>query len=509
MSLQLVTTPLRERVPMPAPRGGGVEPRLLEAAVVPVGQPELRARLLQPDVLVVTTGQQPGLFTGPLYTIYKAISTVAVARHLEERWQRPVVPVFWLATDDHDFAEANRAAWPAPDGGVRHVTLRERAADAVMTPMYREVLGADIVTALAALRSDLPGDGFAEETMAWLERHYRPEATVGSAYAGALAELVAPLGVVCLDAGCRSLKQLAAPVMMRALAQAQSIEAPLVPLAAELARQGEDPGVAVGDGATLVFLEGPQGRDRLVRAGSDFRDRRGGQTHTMADLAAIAASEPERLSPNVLLRPVVESALLPTVAYIAGPGELNYLALTPPVYAALGVDRQLPVARWSGLAIEPRVERVMAKFSLTVDDLRAPDGVIEGRIARSQLPESATSTIARLRQALEEEYGSLAAAAVTIDPTLEKTVQGARGNALRGVEEIEKKLVQHLKKRSETELGQVARARNLVRPDGKPQERVFTVAPFLARNGRAFLDAVLAEAHAWYAGALEGAGGRS
>ncbi len=509
MSIQLVTTPLRERLPMPSPRAGGVDPRVLEAAVVPVGHPDPRARLLQPGALVVTTGQQPGLFTGPLYTVYKAVSITTLARRLEALWQRPVVPVFWLATDDHDFAEATRAAWPAPDGSVRHVILRERAADAVMAPMYREALGPEIVTALATLRADLPGDGFADETLAWLERHYHADATVGAAYAGALAELVAPLGVVCLDAGCRALKQLAAPVMMRALSQARAIEEPLVPLAAELARQGEDPGVAVGDGATLVFLDGAQGRDRLVRAGSDFRDRRSGQTYTMAELSAIAASEPERLSPNVLLRPVVESAVLPTVAYVAGPGELRYLALTPPVYAALGMDRQLPVARWSGLVIEPRVERVMAKFRLTVDDLRGPDGAIEGRIARSQLPQGAIAGIARLRQALEEEYGGLAAAAVGIDPTLEKTVQGARGNALRGVEEIEKKLVQHLKKRSETELGQVARARNLVRPDGKPQERVFTVAPFLARNGRGFLDAVLAEAGAWYAGALEGVGARS
>jgi uncharacterized protein YllA (UPF0747 family) len=229
----------------------------------------------------------------------------------------------------------------------------------------------------------------------------------------------------------------------------------------------------------------------------------------MADLAAIAAAEPERLSPNVLLRPVVESAVLPTVAYVAGPGELRYLALTPPVYAGLGVDRQLPVARWSGLVVEPRVERVMTKFNLTVDDLLGPDGAIESRIARSQLPESVTSTVGRLKQALEDEYGGLTAAAVSIDPTLEKTVQGARSNAVRGLDEIEKKLVQHLKKRSETELGQVGRARNLVRPDGKPQERVYTVAPFLARYGRDFLDAVLTEASAWYAGALEGAGTRS
>jgi bacillithiol biosynthesis cysteine-adding enzyme BshC len=509
MTFQVVTTPLRRTVPMPSPRAGGVDPRLLDSAVRPVGQPDPRQRLLEPDALVVTTGQQPGLFTGPLYTIYKAISVAALARRLEAEWRRPVVPVFWLATDDHDFAEANRAAWPTADGSVRHLTLRERSSDAVMAPMYREPLGADIVPALAALKADLPADGFADETMAWLERHYRPEYSVGGAYAGALAELMAPLGVVCMDAGCCSLKQLAAPVMMRALAQAEALEGPLVPLAAELARQGEDPGVAVGDGATLVFLDGAQGRDRLVRSGDQFRTRRGGETYSMADLAAIAAAEPERLSPNVLLRPVVESAVLPTVAYVAGPGELRYLALTPPVYAGLGVDRQLPVARWSGLVVEPRVERVMTKFNLTVDDLLGPDGAIESRIARSQLPESVTSTVGRLKQALEDEYGGLTAAAVSIDPTLEKTVQGARSNAVRGLDEIEKKLVQHLKKRSETELGQVGRARNLVRPDGKPQERVYTVAPFLARYGRDFLDAVLTEASAWYAGALEGAGTRS
>lgn len=506
---QLVTTPLRPRVPMPVPREGRVDPRLLEAAVRPASAPNLRDRLLEPGALVVTTGQQPGLFTGPLYTVYKALSVAALARQLEDAWQRPVIPAFWLATDDHDFSEANRVAWPAADGGVRHVSLRERAADAPMLPMYREPLGADIVSVLEQLRGDLPADGFTAETMAWLDRHYRPEATVGGAYAGAMAELLAPFGVVCLDAGCRSLKQLAAPLMMRAISQAEAIERALVPLAAELAAKGEDPGVVVGDGATLVFLEGPQGRDRLVRADGGFRTRRSGELWSSADLAAMAASEPERLSPNVLLRPVVESAILPTVAYVAGPGELRYLALTPPVYEALEVRRQLPVARWSGVFLEARVERTMAKFDLTLDDLRAPEGVLEGRIARSQLPEGATTAIARLRQELESGYGQLTKEAVAIDPTLEKTVEGAEGNAIRGLEAIEKKLVQHLKRRSETELGQVTRARNLVHPDGKPQERVFTIAPYLAREGQGFLESVLADASAWYASALEGVGARS
>ena len=172
----------------------------------------------------------------------------------------------------------------------------------------------------------------------------------------------------------------------------------------------------MGDGATLVFLDGAQGRDRLCAPAMASARGVAARCTRTAELAAIAAGEPERLSPNVLLRPVVESAVLPTVAYVAGPGELRYLALTPPVYAALGVDRQLPVARWSGLVVEPRVERVMAKFNLTVDDLLGPDGVIESRIARSQLPEGVTATVARLRSALEEEYGSLTAAAVEHRP---------------------------------------------------------------------------------------------
>ncbi len=174
MNARLVTTPLRPVVPAPVARAGGVDPRLLEAIVVTPGMTDRRAALLAPDTIVVTTGQQPGLFTGPLYTIYKALSVVALARHLETQWQRPVLPVFWLATDDHDAAEANRAAWPTADASIRHASLPARAGDAAMTPMYREPLGAGVVALLEQLQADLPGDGSAQETMAWLRRHYIP-----------------------------------------------------------------------------------------------------------------------------------------------------------------------------------------------------------------------------------------------------------------------------------------------------------------------------------------------
>ncbi|MCU0621217.1 MAG: bacillithiol biosynthesis cysteine-adding enzyme BshC [Gemmatimonadales bacterium] len=502
--MRLVPTPLAASLAWPAPRACVPDPRLFEAVVAPAGVAASLARLREPGAVVVTTGQQPGLFTGPLYTVFKALSAVALARALEAAWRRPVVPVFWLATDDHDFVEANRAAWPTPDGGVRDWVLRERPAQAPLTPMYREVLGGDVDAALAQLSADLDGVSGRDEVLEWLGRHYHPEATVGTAYGGALAELLAPYGVICLDAGHRALKQLAAPWMLRALAGSVALERDLLPLAADLAARRLDPGVAIGDGATLVFVEGREGRDRLVRQGDRFVARRGGESFSLDDLSAIAAASPERLSPNVLLRPVVESALVPTVAYVAGPGELRYLALTPPVYEALDVRRQLPVPRWSGIIVEPRVDRVLGKFGLALDDLLAAEGVAEGRLIRDQLPAEVTGPTERLRQALEREYSALASGAAGIDPTLERAVLGVRGQAQHALDEMERKVMQHLKRRRETEMGQLARMRAAVRPLGRPQERVYTVAPFLARLGPGLIDELLSAISAWYGSALVG-----
>jgi len=501
--MRIVSTPLAPKVSLPAPRPCGADVHLFEAVVGAAGVAASLERLREPGAVVVTTGQQPGLFTGPLYTVFKALSAVALARELEALWQRPVVPVFWLANDDHDFAESNHAAWFAGDGSLRQCALRERPADAPMLPMYREMLGEEIGPVLAQLAADLDGASAKDDVIAWLARHYRADVTIGAAYGGALAELLAPYGVVCLDASHRALKERAAPLLLEALSKSASMEAPLVTLAAELAARRADPGVAVGDGATLVFIEGAQGRDRLVRTPDGYVARRSGERFTDAELAAIAASEPERLSPNVLLRPVVESSLLPTVAYVAGPGELRYFALTPPVYQALGVSRQLPVPRWSGLIVEPRVDRVLAKFGIDLDELLQTEGAAEARIIRDQLPGEVTGPLARLRASLEAEYTALATGAATVDPTLEKSVLGSRGQALRGLEDVEKKVLQHLKKRRETELGQVARARVAVRPGGQPQERVVTIGTFLGRLGPGLMDDLLAEIAAWYARTLE------
>lgn len=500
--MRIVTTPLPEPVVMPAPRPATTRSPLREACIEAPGISDAIAALGMPDTLAVTTGQQPALFTGPLYTIYKALSAAAVARILEQRWHRRVVPVFWLAGDDHDFAEANHASWLNADGALVTAVLRERPADAPLLPMYREPLGAEVEAVLARLETDLPEAEFKSATVDWLRRHFRPQATMAGAFGTALAELLAPFGIVCLDSTHPSIKRAAAPLMIQALIDAEALEAALDARSADLMGQGTDPGVAAADGATLVMVEGKQGRDRLVRAGTEYVTRRSRERWSLVELKALAEREPERLSPNVLLRPVIESAILPTVAYLAGPGELRYLPLSAPVYQQLGIAPQLPTPRWSGLMVEHRIERVLEKFGATLEDLLKPGHALESRVVRSQVPEEVASALERIRAEVTAGYARLAVAARDIDPTIEKPIQNLSNQALRGTEDAEKKLVQHLKKRADTELTQIQRARTALQPGGKPQERVLTAATFLARYGPTLLEEVQQAIAAWYAGAL-------
>jgi uncharacterized protein YllA (UPF0747 family) len=251
-----------------------------------------------------------------------------------------------------------------------------------------------------------------------------------------------------------------------------------------------------------VFLEEAASRDRLVLDGGGFVTRRSGARSSLAELQAIAARSPERLSPNVLLRPVVEGALLPTVAYVAGPGELAYFAQCEPLFQRLEVPAQMPVPRWSGILVEPRVDRVLQKFGADLAELLEPGTSLEARVVRYHVPSGLVDAGDRLRRAIDAEYARIVAAAVEIDPTLERPAGAARHNALTGLNDLEKKVQSHLRKREATELAQIARARTAVLPGGKPQERVLTAAGWLARHGTELLTDVREEATQWYADAL-------
>lgn len=502
--MHLHTTPLSAPVPQPRPRPGAPLGPLLEAIVPAPGLKPLLADLAASDLALVTTGQQAGLFTGPLYTIHKALSAAALAARLSRQWNRTVRPLFWIAGDDHDFAEAAGTSWVSEDGSLHGVALEPRASDAPMLPMYREPLGLPVEELLERFLAGIPEAPHRDHVREWLVRHYRSGATIAGAYAGALAELLAPLGVACLDSTHPAFKRAAAPFLLRALDATDSLDQALVYEAARYTAKGDTPPVAVGGGASLVFLEDRLGRDRLVRQGGGFATRRGGDAYSGAELERIAGAEPGRLSASVLLRPVLESALLPTVAYVAGPGELKYLEMTAPVYAQLDTWTQTPVPRWSGVVVEPPVERILSKFGATVDELIRDGDGLEQRLVRDHLPETVSDGLVELDQVVGKILDQVEPAALEIDPTLSGPLANARRQMDWARRDLEARIMRRLRARESVELLQLRRIRGMVRPGGNPQERVLSIAPFLARHGPGLLTAILEEAGAWYAAALEG-----
>ena len=466
-----------------------------------------REALVSGRALAVTTGQQPGLFTGPLYTLYKALTAAALAEALAARWARPVVPVFWVAGDDHDFAEINHCAVVAADGAVRPLVLRERPAGAPMLPAYRESVAPGGDEALAALEAALPPSDFRSETVAWLRAAYRPDRSLAEAFALALADLLAPLGVVVCRGWVGSLKRAAAPVVLEALRSARTLDDALGREAQRLRDAGGETPVVVGEGMSLAMVEGAGGRDRLRIADGGFVTRRAGERFVLADLEALAGSSPERLSANVLLRPAVEAHLFPTVAYVGGPAELGYLGQVGPLFAHLAVPRPVPTPRVAGFLVEAKVEKALERLGLAPADLARPESELASAMAREALPADAAGALAALRAALDERYGAVRAAAVRLERTLERPVETARNQAVHAADEIEKRLVAALKRNNETSLQQLARARANLYPDGKPQERVLTAANYLARHGRPLISLLLDAARAHVARLLEAAPG--
>ena len=473
MISRILSTPL----PLPAGKLPAGKPRRVHPDVLASILPGPgRERLAAGEVLVITTGQQPGLFTGPLYTVYKALSAVALAQRLERERGVPVVPVFWVAGDDHDFAEANHAAVLGRDGELVKIVLRERPHEAPQLPLFRELLGPEIRRALDALDAALPDSECKPDVRQWLEACYRPNANLADAGAEALQQLLGARGLAVFRAHDRNAKRAAAPWLLRGL------------------------DVTLDDGLTPVLIEGALGRDRLRKEGGLFVTRRSSEGFNRAQLEDIAAETPERLSPNVLLRPVIEAALFPTLAYVGGPGEMEYLPEAAPLFSSLGVAPQAHVPRWSGVVIEARVEKVLAKHGLTLADFDGPPGALEARIAKAELPPELAASLQALRADVESRFARISGEVQQLDPTLERTVQSARNAALAGTNEIEKKLIASLKRMQGTLVSQLARARAALMPDGKPQERVLTIVSFLGRYGRTLLDQIDAEVARWAAG---------
>jgi uncharacterized protein YllA (UPF0747 family) len=437
--------------------------RSLEPALQASGAARERLqRVIAANGVVVTTGQQPGLFGGPIYTVSKAVSAIAFADALEEATGIPTAPIFWAATDDADFAEASSTA-VARQGGLE--LLRAEQAPPAGTPMSLAPLG-DLQVQIERLIA-ASGSASDPRPLALVRAAYAngDAATVGSAFVQLMRGLLAPLGMPVLDASHDAVWAASEGVLRSALATAPSIEAALRQRGAAIRSAGFEPQVEEVAGLSLVFA-----RDGTVK-------------RRLAVGEQVEAAS--RLTPNVLLRPVVEHQVLPTVAYVAGPGELAYFAQVTPVASALSLDQPIAVPRWSCTLVEPQVEELMRRLDATEQDL-VTEGALESRLARGALDADAAGALARLREALASLPEWMRRSAEALD--LERAVQGAAGAMMHRADRLERRVVAAVKRRESSLMSDAATLRAFLRPRGKPQERMLNPIPILSRQGLSLLD---------------------
>jgi bacillithiol synthase len=421
--------------------------------------------------VVVTTGQQPGLFGGPVYTLSKALSALAVADSLQEATGIPVAPVFWAATDDTDFKEASSTVVSIPGGAQ---LLRIDHVQPLGQTMASMPLG-DVSAQLEAL-TRAAGSTIDSTPIELLERFYSSEQTIGSAYVSFLRALFAPLGIAVIDASHPATRDAAAPVLSAALEKAGDIAAKVSQRNQELESAGYTPQVQDVPGLSLVFNSAFGVRKRIpIKAA---------RKHVAS----------EERGPNVLLRPVVERAILPTVTYIGGPAEIAYFAQVSPIAETLGVPRPAIVPRWSCTIIEPHVEKVLEKLHLLPEDFRDPHEV-DARIARAHLPKRVIDELNATRVLLDKKLDDLADAVEKERAPVSPAVTGGlRASLVRRLERFERRLIAAAKKQHADIMQEIATARGSLYPLGKPQERALNFVPLVARYGPSLRDEMLEEA---------------
>ena len=445
-------------------------------------------RLADPKTVSVLVGQLAGLFGGPLYVLLKAITAIQMARAIERDHHVPTVPVFWVDAEDHDWAEVRTATVLDEHFAPLPITAQDVPGSG-RHPVASLVLGSDISVACSHLEQALAPTEFTADTVAVMRAWYRPGSFMASAFAGLLDRLLGPHGLVVYEAADPALKPLAAPVFVRELEHAGRTAALAREAGAEMQRLGHAPQVEPAEDAVSLFYLDGEGRRPIRRRGADFTI--GDRSWTAAEIQAEAASHPERFSPNVLLRPIVQDTLFPTVCFVAGPSELAYQAQLGRVYRAFGVEPPVLQSRVSVTLADSAALRFLERSQMPFEALHAQDDSALNRLLESQLPPDVERAIVEAGDVAAERVRALAGPVSKIDATLTGAVETTELRIRETLGTLQNKIVQAAKRKDETLRRQFARTRSLLFPNGHPQERAVSLPFFLNRYGLQLPDRLL------------------
>ncbi|HVR01612.1 MAG TPA: bacillithiol biosynthesis cysteine-adding enzyme BshC [Polyangia bacterium] len=450
------------------------------------------------QTVVVATGQQVGLFLGPLYSFYKAATAIVAARALEAETGVRTVPLFWLQTEDHDFAEIAACRVAVDDGAPLTLALAPEDAAMERVSLAHRRLGPEIAALVETLAAALgPGEASAE-VVALLGAHYAPGQSPAAAFAGVLATIFADEGLLILDPRVAPVAALAAPLYRRALDDATALEARLRARGAALAAAGLDEQIPVRPGCALLFFhqrDAAGRRFRLQREDGRWTLAGAGETIEDAELRGFLDQDPLRLSTSALMRPIVQDALLPTAAYVGGPAEISYFAQLEAIYDIFGLPPPLVIPRARFRVLDAPTRRRLEQLGLSSDDATRPRAELLARLgAGAAVAGPDPDALRRLvSERITPAVADLTRAALAADARLDRPAARTRAGVERALERFIARYARTRSERDEVVTARLDKLQRALVPEGVPQERYYGWPSLAARVGPATLKRLVLE----------------
>ena len=439
-------------------------------------------QLRAPDAIAVVTGQQVGLFTGPLYTPYKTITALALTRRLAEETGRPVVPVFWVEGEDHNFEEV---------AGVRllrrnePVSLRyERPAGEDRQPVGRHVLTPAIEEVTDRLDEVLPGSDFKPRLMEAIRSAYRPGARLEDAFVHLMQALFPETGIVFINPDDARLKAQSASLFRRELEGGNALS-DRVNAAGERLKGNYHAQVQARP--TNLFLLEEEGRLALDQENGQFQLRSTDRTLSRADLLRLLEDDPGRFSPNVVLRPLMQDTLLPTAAYVAGPGEVSYFAQYRSAYEWAELPMPLIYPRASVTLVESKVQKVLDRYELSVPAFTQDLDRLFQQVALDEMEKEIDDLFEDAGRQLHKAINTLKSRLGEVDATLAQSAEATRTALMKEVDQLKSRVVRAEKRNQDDVRAQLEKARVNLFPAGLPQERALNALYFLNKYSPSLL----------------------
>ena len=444
-------------------------------------------RLADPRTVAILTGQQAGLFGGPLFTLLKALTALKLADQVSHDHDVPAVAIFWIDAEDHDWQEVRGCTVYDDQLATHHVALPARG-NAEPAPVATVRLDDAVVSALDELERVLPATEFRTSLLAQLRSSYTPGTGMAEAFGRWLEHVLGDRGLIVYDSSDPRSKPLAGGVFTRELSMPGQT-ARLAALAGSvLTARGYHAQVHSQDDSLALFhLDDVGGARRAIRQ-QDGQFVVGDQRYAAGALIEQVTERPSGFSPNVLLRPVVQDTLFPTICYVAGPNELAYLGQLRGVYDHFGVPMPLMYPRATATLLDAAAVRFLTKYQLPLEALQAQDEAALNDLLQGQIPAIVEASFTETASTIETQMARLVATIPALDPTLEGAAKSTLGRMQHDLLTLHGKMIQAAKRRDETLRRQFIRARALAFPDGHAQERTIGFVSFLNQYGPALIE---------------------